>query len=152
MKSKLIITLSIALLVWLTPASARTYRWVDENGVTIYSQSRPPSGTDATVIKTPPPAPASEPNETMKKLKTRLNAIEESKKKENETKEKEDKAAKNAEIRKQNCEAAKKNLEALEQHARVRMKMDDGEYKQLTDEERTAQIEKAKEAIKKNCE
>ncbi len=150
MSPKLIVISTIILSIWLLPAAARTYRWVDENGTTIYSQSPPPNGK-ATIIKPPPPSP-SQPGETMKKLKARLDAIDETNKKKNEAKDKEDIAAKNAAIKRQNCENAKKNLTTLEQHARVRLKGEDGSYKMLSEEERTAQIDKAKEAIKNNCE
>ena len=150
MRANLIVAFFIISLILLTPATARTYRWVDENGQTVYSQSRPPSG-EVTIIKPPPPAPDSEPNETMNKLKARLDASDKAKKKKNDAKEKGDKEARNAEIRKKNCENAKSNLTSLEQHARVRMKMDDGNYKHLTDEERAAEVEKAKKAIEKYC-
>ncbi len=152
MRINYIVAFSVLFLTWLAPATARTYRWVDENGVTIYSQSRPPSGTNATVIKAPPPAPASESSGTTNKLKARLEASEKAKKEKNEAKEKEEKTIRNAEIKKQNCENAKKNLSSLELHPRIKKKMDDGEYKILSDEERTADIEKAKKAIKKYCE
>jgi hypothetical protein len=149
MKSKLIVVCSIILATWLLPATAKTYRWVDENGVTQYSQSPPPEGK-ATIIK-PPPKPSTPPDATMKKLKAQLDAINKEKKGNADAKAKADGEAKNAEIKKQNCENAKKNLATLEQSPRIRMKMDDGSYKMLADEERTAQIEKAKENIKKNC-
>ena len=149
MKRNLIIILTVVFLIWLLPATAKSYRWVDENGVTIYSQSPPPSG-DATVIK-PPPPPATPPEEAMKKLKEQQAAIDKSRSKKNEADKKDGKEAKNAEIKKQTCEASKKNLEQLELHPRVRMKMDDGSYKQLTDEERTAEIQEAKKGIEKYC-
>ncbi len=149
MKHNLTIALTIIFLVGVMPVMAKSYRWVDENGVTIYSQSPPPSG-EATVIK-PPPPPASPPGETLKQLKARQAAIDESRNKKDEIKKKEDTEAKNAEIKKKNCEISKKNLADIELHPRVRMKMEDGSYKQLTDEERTAQIEKAKKGIKDFC-
>jgi len=150
MRANLIITFFIISLVWLTSATARSYRWVDENGVTIYSQSPPPSGTARTVIKPPPPA-GTPPEDTMKKLKARLDALDETKKKTTETKDKEKKEAGRAEIKKKNCQSATAHLKNLEEHGRLKMKMDDGNYKILTDEERTADIEKTKQTIEKNC-
>ncbi len=149
MKANLIITLTIMLLVWLSPTTAKTYRWVDEKGHTVYSQSRPPSGK-ATVIK-PPPPPASEPDETMKKLKAKLGEMEEERKQKKEAKDKKKKAEDDAEAKKRNCEIAKANLAAIEQHARVRMKTDDGNYKMLSNEERTAALERTKKEVKKHC-
>ncbi len=152
MRANLIVAFFIISLILLTPAAARTYRWVDENGHTVYSQSRPPSG-DATVIKPPPPPPpASEQGDTMKKLKARLDALNKDNEKKNMAKEEKDKAAKKADIKKRNCQTATEHLTTLEQHAQLKMKMDDGNYKMLTEEERAADIEKAKKAIEKYCE
>ncbi|MCP4126829.1 MAG: DUF4124 domain-containing protein [Gammaproteobacteria bacterium] len=148
MKRTQIILISIMFLTWLLPATAKTYRWVDENGVTIYSQAPPPSG-DATIMK-PPPKPAASPDEIMKDLKQRQDAIDKAKKKK-ATPNKEEIDAKNAEIKKENCEIARKNLADISLHPRVRIKMDDGSYKQLTDEERQAKIDKFTKDIEKFC-
>jgi Domain of unknown function (DUF4124) len=149
MRRNLTIISTIMLLIWLLPAMARTYRWVDENGTTIYSQSRPPSGK-ASIIK-PPPPPATPPEETIKRLKKQREAIAESRKKKDAASKKDGDEAKKAEIKKKNCEASKKNLADIELHPRVRMKLKDGSYKQLTDEERTEQIDKAKKGIETYC-
>ncbi len=149
MQRNLIVILTILLLTWLLPATARTYKWVDENGNTVYSQSRPPSGK-ATIIKPPPPSVA--PNEeTLKKLEAQRKAISESRKKKDEARSKEEEEANKAESNKQKCDASKKALAELEPHARVRMKMPDGSYKQLTYAERQEQIDAAKKNIKKFC-
>lgn len=150
MKRNSIIILSIMLLISLSPAAAKTYRWVDENGVTIYSQTPPPSGK-ITIIK-PPLPPAAPPEEIMKDLKRRQAALDEAKKKKEESGEKEADEAKNAEIKKQNCKISRKNLADIERYPRVRMKMDDGSYKQLTDEERQAEIDKYTKDIEEYCE
>lgn len=150
MRANLIVAFFIISLIWLTPATARSYRWVDENGVTIYSQSPPPSGTAASVIKPPPPA-ATPPGETMDKLKARLKAMDEENKKADETKDKEKEEAERAETDKKNCQRAAANLKTLEEHARVKMKMNDGSYKMLPDETRTANIKKIKQYLEKKC-
>ena len=87
----------------------------------------------------------------MKKLKARLKALEENKKKENKTKEKKEKASADAETNQKNCQAAKNNLKVLEDGRRVRMKMNDGSSKVLPEEQRAAEIDKAKKAIEKFC-
>ncbi len=128
---------------------AKTYRWVDDNGVTVYSQTPPPTG-NATIIK-PPPSPATPPDEIMQNLKRRQTAIDEAKKKKNKSGKKETAEARNAEIKQQNCDTSRKNLEEITRHPRVRMKMDDGSYKQLSDEERQAEIDKYNKDIEKFC-
>jgi len=148
MKRNSIVILSIMLLIWLLPAMAKTYRWVDENGVTTYSQTLPPSG-NATIIK-PPPKPAAAPDEIMKNLKRRQTALDNARKK-SETDNKEAVDTKNAERKKQNCEISRKNLAEITRRPRVRMKMDDGSYKQLSEEERQAEIDKYTKDIEKFC-
>lgn len=53
--------LLISLLALALPASAALYKWVDEKGVTHYSESPPPEGTQAKKLELPSTAP-SEPN------------------------------------------------------------------------------------------
>lgn len=149
MKINLIVIFTAMLLIWLSSATARTYRWVDEDGNTVYSQSRPPSGK-ATIIK-PPPPPATPPEETMKKLQAQREAISGSGEKKNTSKTKAEEEAKKAEIKKKNCQISRKNLADIELHPRVRMKMPDGSYKQLSDEERQEHIDKIKKNIKTYC-
>lgn len=150
MKYRPLITITILLLIWIEPTSARTYRWVDENGVTVYSQSPPPSGK-ATIIKTPPPSPSSKPGETLDKLKARLNELNESNRKKSEAKAKEKKAAEDAEKNQRICEDAKKHLAYLEGIGRLKKKMDDGNYKILAEEEKTAEMDKTRETISEYC-
>lgn len=150
MKHNSTIILSIMFLIWLLPATAKTHRWVDEHGVTIYSQTPPPSG-NTTIIK-PPPLPVAPPDEIMKKLKQRQSALDEAKKSKEEAGKKEAAEAENAAIKKQSCEISRKNLAEISRHPRVRMKMEDGSYKQLTDEERQAKIDEYTKDIGQFCE
>lgn len=150
MNKRSLITITILLLIWIDPTLARTYRWVDENGVTIYSQSPPPSGK-ATIIKTPPPSSSSKPGETLEKLRARLNEVNESNKKKSEAKAKEKKAAEDTETNQRICESAKKHLAYLEQSGRIKKKMEDGNYKILAEEEKTAEMDKTREAISEYC-
>ncbi len=149
MKRFSMVTMSIMLLIWLLPTTAKTYRWVDENGVTIYSQSPPPSG-EATVIK-PPPKPAAAPDEIMKDLKRRQAAMDEANKKKSETAAEKELKAKNEETKKKNCAIARKNLELVKDHPRSRIKQEDGSYKTLSPEERQAEIDKNTKYIEKYC-
>ncbi len=83
----------------------------------------------------------------MDKLKAKLNAINENKKKEQTAKQKEKEASKNAET----CQAAKKYLAHLKQAGRIKTKMDDGNYKILSEEEKTAKMDNTRATIKKYC-
>ncbi len=149
MKRTQIIFISILLLIWLSPATAKTYRWVNEDGVTIYSQSPPPSG-NATIIK-PPPKPAASPDEVMNKLKQQQAALDKAKNRKPGAGNNAEIEAKNAETKKKNCEVAKQNLEGISRYPRVRRKMEDGSHKQLTHEERQAEIDQFTKDIEKFC-
>ncbi len=149
MKRNQIIFISIMFLIWLLPATAKTYRWVNEQGVTIYSQSPPPSG-NATIIK-PPPKPAAAPDEIMNKLKQRQTTLDEAKNREAQASNNADAEARNAEMKKKNCEVARQNLEGISRYPRVRMKMEDGSYKQLTHEERQAEIDRFTKDVEEFC-
>ena len=46
---------TLALLFIGSVPQARTYRWTDESGGIVYSQTPPPSGVEADIIDTPNP-------------------------------------------------------------------------------------------------
>ncbi len=139
----------IAAVLACSSVAAKTYRWVDENGVTVYSQSPPPSGA-ATEIK-PPPPPAISPEEAWRKLDAQKQKLEDLR----EDRELEKKAASEkkaeADRLKNNCEAAKRNLAGYIARPHARQKGADGEYRYITEEARQERMKQAKEQIKENC-
>ncbi len=143
-----LILASITLFI-STPVAAKSYRWVDENGVTVYSQQPPPSG-QVTEIK-PPPPPAVSPEDAQRKLdaqKQKLTDLREDRElKKKETGEKKAEAKK----QKSNCEAAQKNLAGLISRPHARQKESDGEYRYITEEARQKKITDAKKHIQENC-
>jgi len=131
------------------PLTAKSYRWVDENGVTVYSQKPPPSG-NATEIK-PPPPPAIPPEEAQRRLDAQRQKLEDLRE-DRELKKKESSEQKaEAQRKKSNCEAAQKNLAGLISRPHARIKGEDGKYSYLTDEARQKKIEEAKQHIQENC-
>jgi len=147
-KIRFLIPTIIALLI-CTSLAAKSYRWVDENGVTVYSQSPPPSGA-ATEIKAPPP-PAISPEDAQRKLdaqKQKLADLREDR----ELKQKEA-GEKEAKIKKQksNCAAAQQNLAGLIARPHARQRGADGQYRYVTEEARQKKIETAQKYIQKNC-
>jgi len=141
--------LMVAASLACASLAAKTYRWVDENGVTVYSQSPPPSGA-ATEIK-PPPPPAISPEEAWRKLnaqKQRLEDLREDRELKrqavNEKKAEDDRL-------KRNCEAAKRNLAGYIARPHARQKGADGVYRYITEEARQERMKEAKEQIKENC-
>lgn len=132
-----------------TPLAAKTYRWVDENGVTVYSQKPPPSG-QATEIK-PPPPPATSPEEAQSKLDEQRQKLEDLRE-DRELKKKESGEKKaEAKRKKSNCEAAQRNLAGLISRPHARQKGPDGEYHHIDEEARQEKITEAKKDIQENC-
>jgi len=128
---------------------AKTYKWVDENGVTQYTSTPPPTGEFKTVK--PPPKPAVNPVKAQGELQKRLEAFD--KRREEEGKAKAEASKQSAEVAKtkENCEKAKKNLEMLQTKVRIRYTEKDGSLRFLGDEERQANIKRAQDAIKSYC-
>ena len=128
----LVLTLCLCVL----PVHAKTYKWIDINGGTHYSQT-PPDGTPSEEIESSvhipkkssatPPAPDSTQPSNASAL---------------------DKA--NEKIRKENCITEKHNLMVLENNHHVRVN-EDGKYRVLAQEERKARIDKLKQQLSELC-
>jgi hypothetical protein len=140
-----------AALLAATPAGAAMYRWVDDSGAVVYSQSPPPDGRAASTVA-PPPPPSSSADAERQQLDGRAKQADEARKKlQEDQKKQQETAAKDAD-RKRNCDAARQNLELiLNRPPQTRFQMPDGEYRRFTDEEREAEIKKAREFVEKNC-
>ena len=138
-------------LVCAAPASATMYRWVDDTGAVVYSQSPPPDGRAASAVA-PPPPPSSSADAERQQLEGRLKQADEARKKQQEgQKTQQETAAKDAD-RKRNCDAARQNLELIQNRPpQTRFQMPNGEYRRFTDEEREAELKKAREFVDKNC-
>lgn len=137
----------------ITGLEAEVYRWVDENGVTIYSQTPPPGQVEAETVATPPPPPPTESNETWDNLNQQWQGMQDREDTRKDQKEQTAKDQKRLEARTRNCKAARYNLERLvEGRFRMRVKEPDGGYRVLPAEERQAKIEKAEEVIRESCD
>ena len=130
-------------------ALAKTYKWVDENGVTQYSSTPPPTG-DFEALKGPS-KPAIDPAKAQGEMDKRLEAFDKRKEEAENAKKESDAAAAKASQDKKNCALAKKNLNLLQTKVRIKIKDKDGKIHYQTDDERTANIKRAKEAIKSFC-
>ncbi len=139
-------TLLALTLFVLGTAEARMYRWVDDNGMTVYSQSPPPSG-EATEIKVNTSTAAAD-----KKAPTNSQPkpeAEPEKKAAGPTKAEIEASNK---IKADNCKAATNNLSLYENLGNKLVKTPDGLYKRLTEEERQQKIQESKDAIAEFCD
>ncbi|MCW8943337.1 MAG: DUF4124 domain-containing protein [Sedimenticola sp.] len=137
--------LSLALL-FSSAADARMYRWVDDNGMTVYSQSPPPSG-EATEIKVNTSTAA--PNAKAAADAQPKQAAEPEKKESGPTKAEIEESNR---IKAENCKAASSNLNLYENLGNKLVKTPDGLYKRLTEEERQQKIQESKDVMSEFCD
>ena len=138
---------------WLITAGlvqAAMYKWVDDNGVTQYSQFPPPN-RDAKIV-VPPPPPAEDAAGAQKRLEETLQKRDENRKAQAEAQAEQEKAAEVATQQQKNCAMARDNLEKLTSRGRMRVIGADGVTTYLTEEERQARIAESKQHIEEYCE
>lgn len=137
------------LLCLANPAMAKLYKWVDENGVTQYTQTPPPKG-DFSDVK-PAPKPAVDPQQAQTEMQKRLEAFKQRREDSAKNQAEADKQAAERAEKAQKCDKARKNLAFLQTHARIRSIDKDGNATLLPEEQRQEKIKQANDAIKKYC-
>ena len=143
-------TIIIVILAALpTILYADTYKWINEDGVTTYSQT-PPKGVKAERVK----VYGAKSSDSEQSSKSRVNQLRQKLadsaedlelEKQRQQKDTEDHA-----LKQKNCEAARQNLHSLEILGSRRYEID-GEYRRLSDEERQKLMQKEREHVKANC-
>ncbi|MEM7404242.1 MAG: DUF4124 domain-containing protein [Pseudomonadota bacterium] len=144
--------LLLASLVILTfPLPAAVYKWVDENGKVHYG-SKPPSGKQATEIRTPAatesqPAPASDLQRKSRRKKI-LEAYEAERQEKREAKAKEQ-----AEQQKvaERCAKARDWLKREDGAPSLYKKDEAGNRQYLSTEDRTELVKKMRTYVRKHC-
>lgn len=135
------------------------YTWVDENGVTNYSE-RAPKGYQTTRITESqrfgyksrnPSDPAAESRDVPFAEESREGGEEDIDPDAAIAGEKAMYEAELAAEREHNCKLGKQNLARLETYARIRVQGDDGKVRYLTAEEMAAKKKESREAIKFHC-
>ncbi len=130
---------------------AQAYRWVDDQGNTVYSQQPPPDDRKIEVMTAPPP-PAESPEQAQEKLDGQIQQLDEAEKKRGMEKQAAAKNRADAKFSKQQCSNAHMNLEAINNRPpQTLFETGDGEYRRFTPDQRAAQIKQANETIKKHC-
>lgn len=148
-------TLSIALLLITTLAAtsvdAAVYKWVDENGVTQYSQT-PPTDQQAATMRLLPSPSHEATEQAIQDLERRLAESRERDAKANALADmgRSQAAAQQAEFA-QRCHHAKQNLFALQQVPRVFYFDDSGERIYINDLERASRIQGLQQDVASYC-
>lgn len=132
-----------------TGSQAAMYKWVDENGQTVYSQTPPASG-QSTLVK-PPPPPAETPEEAQKRLNQQIQKLDDKEEDRELASQKKDEEQNQAEVFNANCAGAQNNLRNLEGNPRKMVGQSDGTYVRLNEEERQQKMQEARDQIEKFC-
>ena len=126
------------------------YKWVDEEGVTHYSQQPPPSGdADRIGVDTPPEEEIERERREMEKTGERLEAQRE------ERRAAEQQAQENAaerEQREQRCAELRSSLKKLTENRRLLVPDGEGNVRRLPEEERQQRVAERRRQIEEECE
>ena len=138
----------VALLVWVTPATAQTvYKWVDESGLTHYGE-QPPAGVKAEKVgsyrrTSPSPGSSASPSNT--------DSVAAPAQPEQAASPKPQLTPEQAKRKQERCAEEKQRLASLQSKGRVRMALPDGGFKFLSEEEIAAEVETTKAVIEDSC-
>ena len=139
MRLRFTLLLLTAGCVLSATVSGDAYRWVDENGVTVFSQTPPPE-TEAARIKTAPDDPRRS-EAAWKALEERQQALQDRQNAATEKKAALEGEHKTAADRQANCRSAKNNLQILAGPSQKQIRLPDGGYQRLTPKERQKRID-----------
>lgn len=154
-KKYLLSTLLIAVVFTPLVVTAGIYKWTDENGNVHYGSQRP-ADTTAERMKIESGRQPYADETTLKDKKDKPG--EKTGEKSKEEKKPETAAPKTAEppkiSRKEKnarCEQARKSLQTIVTRGRVRVQLDDGTTRHMTDPERSKRLTQAKKNVAKYC-
>jgi len=144
---------SLVILCAPAGAASKFYKWVDENGVTHYSQSPPPDGTSSQEVRTSG-KPSSDQADALKNLEATRNAA--AKAREDAARQKAEKAAnepseEEKEAQKKRCEQHRTNLATLKNSPIVREKDPETGEMAVVDEDKRAEMVRQTEEALKGC-
>ena len=135
---------TMILMVITLPSYAALYKWVDDHGVTQYTQSPPPSGHYQEMRAPPPPSEAEPPQQTSQDAPTSASA--------ETTTQDEQALAKQQAVKSHNCQLARKRLSELQLHSRARLIAPDGSVRIIGGEEMQAEVTETRKMIAENCQ
>ncbi len=143
--------LMLAGCLWLleSPASADVYKWFNENNEVQYTQMQPPPGIEYVLIQT-----AEHPGMVDAKTETKTPGEASTSGKSQAQTDAEALAKYEAEVAKiseQNCTIARNNLAQLNMGGHLRYRNEEGEYVNMSEQERTTRITEANKQIEQFC-
>ena len=134
------------------PLVAQVYRWINDQGHVVFSQSPPGDGRDTTTLDLPPDPPAEAAEEDREKLDGQIKKLDQAEQERNLRKQAAAEKRAVAKYDKQQCTTARTNLDAIvNRPPQTLFQRADGSYMRLTAEEREEQIRMATLVIEKHC-
>lgn len=127
-------------------ASAEIYKWVDENGVTQFSERQPETEAPVATVE----IDSSKATDTRETWQEREAAFAERAETASKAAAERAKAEAEAAAKRANCEAARKRATSL-QRPRINEVKEDGTRVRIGEDQRQAEIKKANEAIAEFC-
>ena len=164
MKNLILILVLVIGTFCVTAVSATAeeeyYTWIDENGVTNYAE-RNPEGVQATFVSRNQAFGRRAADERRPSSQTAQTAQTASPSAQNDTRSVDPDAlvdeqaaimaAEVAAIKRENCKIGKNNLAQLKAFSRIRVSDDQGQNRILTEDEKEARSDKARQTIRENC-
>lgn len=142
---KLLIT-TLLTLACSSAMATQMYKWVDENGVTQFSQQPPTDNQYQRMNVTPPPQPSTPAPQPPVRAEDEA-ATTETEPAQQQT----DDAEYRAELAAY-CESLRNRLTTMENNPRLRRERADGTMERIPEEERQEMISKAKADLQANCQ
>ncbi|POB01898.1 hypothetical protein C1949_15405 [Halopseudomonas oceani] len=140
---KLMIT-TLLTLACSSAMATQLYKWVDEDGVTQFSQQPPADNQYQRMNVAPPPQPSSPTPQAPAEEETTATAGEPAQKQIANPEYEAELAA--------YCESLRNRLTTMENNPRLRQTREDGTVERVTEEDRQAMISKAKADLQANCQ
>lgn len=136
--------------LWIPAQASEVYKWVDEDGVTHYSQEPPPAADATRVdVDAPPEAEIEREREEMEETGERLEKNREQRREAEQAAEQE---ARDSERREQRCADLRASLEQLTENRRLLVPDGEGDVRRLPEEERQERVAERRRQIAANCE
>lgn len=135
----------------ITPAHAKLYKWVDENGNVTYSQQPPPAAQGAKVQSMELRGYKSADPEAGEKLDALKERAESAREDREFAKTESQAAAERKERLAENCKIARQNVRLLKSSARIQDKTEDGQTVYLDDAGVAAKLKQAEKQVEDYC-
>ena len=123
------------------------YKWVDEEGITHYTQQPPPDGIEAENIKPPPVVDTDTASENLEKQQNQVEKLRKGREKSAEQRHDKEQEAK---IKAENCSRARSRLQQASR-PRVAFTNPDGSVRRASEDERQKTINEANKQIEEFC-